>query len=640
MAAYRLVVTSALVVLLLLVLAPFCGASTWTIKPDGTGSAPTIQAGIDLAAPGDTVLLVSGTYTGFGNVNVSFNGKAITVRSATGDPTDCIIDCEEGARGFAFFNYEGPTSILEGVTIINGAAYGVFPDYLGGGLSCFQASPTIIRCVFSNCTGFAGGGASCYLSSATFTDCSFFDNTAGDGGGIYFQGNATTVSGCVFAGNHASTGGGLLCGASNTTITNCTFSNNSAGANGSGISCGATTFSLEKTIVSYNTGGLSVECGSGMPTTIECCDVYGNEGGDWVGCLAGQEGVNGNFSGDPMFCDAAGGDYRLNIASSCAPANNSCGVLVGALPPDCGSTIQCPGDESFAVSAHVTFWELAGFVITNTSGVSLSFDYYLDADGPGTLVDNGDPASLAETTPVLAPGQAYFPPEAALEFPHLTGYAEQHVTYHINETGNPGANESCTTTIVFVPSVAVAISAFAARPLNDGVELTWRVAADEAIKGFEIYRKTFPEAGQTRLNPAGLIPVTDRTYFDEDVDKGQVYHYTLLVVAADGSKIRSRVVTVSTKSAALELSQNYPNPFNPATVISFVIPTSTRVALAVYAPDGKLVKRLVERAVGPGASQVVWDGTDERGNRVGSGVYFYRLTAGKDTITKKMVLLK
>ena len=83
-----------------------------------------IQATIDAANPGDVVMVADGVYTGAGNRDLSFHGKAITVRSANG-PDACTIDCqgtpEVPYRGFCFSSGEGPDSILMGFTITNGA---------------------------------------------------------------------------------------------------------------------------------------------------------------------------------------------------------------------------------------------------------------------------------------------------------------------------------------------------------------------------------------------------------------------------------------------------------------------------------------------------------------------------------------
>jgi hypothetical protein len=92
--------------------------------------------------------------------------------------------------------------------------------------------------------------------------------------------------------------------------------------------------------------------------------------------------------------------------------------------------------------------------------------------------------------------------------------------------------------------------------------------------------------------------------------------------------------------AAIALGQNHPNPFNPKTTIGFALPEATRVALDVYSASGQHVARLQDGFLPAGQQQVVWNGTDDAGRAVGSGVYFYRLQAGAWSETKKMLLLK
>ncbi len=96
----------------------------------------------------------------------------------------------------------------------------------------------------------------------------------------------------------------------------------------------------------------------------------------------------------------------------------------------------------------------------------------------------------------------------------------------------------------------------------------------------------------------------------------------------------------SLPDAGLRLGQNYPNPFNPSTTISFVLPRESHVTLSIYDIRGRPVKTVRDEIVPEGYREVVWDGRDELGKGVSSGVYFYRLTAGEQTLTKKMVLLK
>jgi hypothetical protein len=90
----------------------------------------------------------------------------------------------------------------------------------------------------------------------------------------------------------------------------------------------------------------------------------------------------------------------------------------------------------------------------------------------------------------------------------------------------------------------------------------------------------------------------------------------------------------------ISLYQNHPNPFVPSTTISFALPERGPVDLAIYDVRGRLVRRLIHGEAVPGRNDVMWNGTDARGRPVGSGVYFYRLSAGDQEMTKRMSLVR
>jgi len=92
--------------------------------------------------------------------------------------------------------------------------------------------------------------------------------------------------------------------------------------------------------------------------------------------------------------------------------------------------------------------------------------------------------------------------------------------------------------------------------------------------------------------------------------------------------------------AAYQLGQNYPNPFNPTTTIEFYLPERTRAAIQIFDLQGRLVRELGAMEYTAGAHQVTWDTLDSSGNKVASGVYFYRLEAKDLTIDKKLVLVR
>jgi hypothetical protein len=92
--------------------------------------------------------------------------------------------------------------------------------------------------------------------------------------------------------------------------------------------------------------------------------------------------------------------------------------------------------------------------------------------------------------------------------------------------------------------------------------------------------------------------------------------------------------------AVFSLNQNYPNPFNPSTEISFGVPVSGHVTLEVYDIMGRMVTTLVNEELSAGSHQVIWDGVNASGESVTSGVYFYKLSQGDNTTTRKMIMLK
>jgi hypothetical protein len=92
--------------------------------------------------------------------------------------------------------------------------------------------------------------------------------------------------------------------------------------------------------VAFSTDGPGVLAYEGIELT--CCDIYGNAGGDWVGSIEDQHGINGNISKDPLFCDPEEGNFALNSDSPCvpfSPPNPECD-LIGAWPAGCGPTAR------------------------------------------------------------------------------------------------------------------------------------------------------------------------------------------------------------------------------------------------------------------------------------------------------------
>ena len=104
--------------------------------------------------------------------------------------------------------------------------------------------------------------------------------------------------------------------------------------------------------------------------------------------------------------------------------------------------------------------------------------------------------------------------------------------------------------------------------------------------------------------------------------------------------IRSPIKPVIPDVPYNALYQNYPNPFNPITTIRYSVAIESPVSLVVYNVQGRKVRTLVNERKPGGIYNVIWNGSNERGQHVASGVYFYKLTIGSHRFVKKMLLLK
>ncbi len=111
-------------------------------------------------------------------------------------------------------------------------------------------------------------------------------------------------------------------------------------------------------------------------------------------------------------------------------------------------------------------------------------------------------------------------------------------------------------------------------------------------------------------------------------------------LAGYSNSVREVQGSDESRPSEFTLSQNYPNPFNPVTNIEFSLPRAAKVRLDIYNIVGQKVRTLVDEEMEPGRYVADWDGKDEKGNSVSSGVYFYRMDAGDFSDIKKMLLVK
>jgi len=262
----------------------------------------------------------------------------------------CVVtDCWAGATtcssvGGAMCITGGGAPVIEHCEFRQSA--GAHAGY-GGGIGVFTGSPSIAWCTFEdNSASNAGGGL--YLqdaAGATVEHCDFIGNTSSEGGGVRVTGGIV-ISNCTFVDNTAtstpSSGGGAGAVLSDGQLLNCTVVYNYSWGQGGGVLSKYGNPTLTNCIIAFNDGAPGVQAyrPEDIPT-VECCDVWGNTSGNYDGVnVPDQTGLNGNISEDPLFCDVPSGDYTIDASSPCAPANNDCSVLIGALDVGCDAPVE------------------------------------------------------------------------------------------------------------------------------------------------------------------------------------------------------------------------------------------------------------------------------------------------------------
>ncbi|MEW5922346.1 MAG: right-handed parallel beta-helix repeat-containing protein [Candidatus Zixiibacteriota bacterium] len=408
----------------LILLVPFTAISGLIHIP---GDSSNIQLGINGALSGDTVLVAAGTYAGDGNRDLEFLGKNVILLGDQG-PELTIIDCGgtevEHHRGFYLHEGEDESAVIEGFTITN--AYDDFAAvYVTG------ATATIRDCIITNnnCSGISGASypnyvrirdciishnlegvtiyGSAYISNSQILhnnsngvgayspsildmdSCLMYDNA---GYGLYFRHGffgIQTINNCTFVGNVS--GMKLVDDPPKTDkvsrmgmITNCLFAFN------------------------QNYG---IDYDWSYPD-LQCCDAYGNAGGDFHGTTELDPAWN-NFSMNPYFCDTAAMDFHIDELSPCAAGHpyNPCGVLIGAYGTGCQYVTDTdmdgvPDEIDNCVSVFNPAQEdLDGDGIGDSCDV-LPRVWYVKADGSGDAptIQAAIDSSIAFDTVLVAAG--------------------------------------------------------------------------------------------------------------------------------------------------------------------------------------------------------------------------------------------
>lgn len=264
-------------------------------------------------------------------------------------------------------------------------------------------------------------------------------------------------------------------------------------------------------------------------------------------------------------------------------------------------------------------------------------------------INAGESRSVASTTGADGTATAVFDAEGDKS----AGSTSLSVTASTSAANSEGTNRDLSVAFSATWDVPVPaeLASFAGQVTTDkDVLLQWSVVSQSNNLGWEVYRSTdmvrFEKVGELVLGAGTTDELMNYSFTDSGYPAVGTLYYYLKQIDLSGHAARSNMIEVvlspvQVLPTANELHQNFPNPFNPETTISFDLKSATVVELSIYDMAGQHIRTLAGgQALSAGSYSYLWDGLDDSGAKVASGVYLYHLTSGEFTSVKKMALLK
>ena len=657
------------------------------------GDAPTIQQGILQAADGDTVLVARGRYY----ENINFKDKDIVVAShyiQSMDRTDIDSTIIDGSRPVhadtascvLIVKYQTRATVLQGFTLTGGTGtrwsdehgYG---DYIeGGGILITRSSPTIRDNIIRNNTAIrkedgttsAGGGAiRCGDGSPLITHNIIRDNEGMYGAGIVMNFAAGEIEYNVIFNNkvyeavaHTSTfgGGGIWIYGDgqrpyvrhNTIVGNQAIDGpGGVSGRGGGILVYDTPATIQNNILWDN---VQLKDGQIYVTGTDHAHIeYNNIMG------AGNDNGDHNIDKDPLFCDPGSQTYTLAENSPCIGSGME-GDTLGALDVDCGIkmvTRDVSGSVNYGAGADTlhfvtTLYNPDGhtvhcFAVLNHvhEAVTDSVELFRTDFGPGNqygiwtgmvtgwdaeetysvksrcydqddsmVYTSYDSVFISTSGPVVY--QSYGLPYT--DHPPMPG-EDIYFQLTLRNTGTQSPARD-----IFVqatPGDSTWISEFWSQPMNYG-----DIAPGDSVTSLSTYWIRVSEDCPGNVDIPVIIDISS---------EGVYYWRDSLFVHVD---FPTGVRDDNPLPDDYKLYDNYPNPFNPATHIAYDLPALDDVSLDIYNMSGEKIRTLYRGSQSAGHQSLEWDGRNDHGVPVSSGVYVYKLYTDHYQASHKMLLLK
>jgi len=560
----------------------FVDSKNTTVPSNGTKENPyqSIQQGLDAASDGDTVKVVSGTYA----ENLVIQGKTIVLYGAYNDDfterdfvANLTILQGDATESVVTLNEAG-SSIVNGFNVTGGtrSSLEVYYDN-GGGFYCYGGSPTISNNIIEK------NDAHPPTESG---------NEVG-GGGIYSIDADINILNNIIRNNQAGRGAGINVNGGNVTIRGNKISGNIADSDhGGGLYIGAPNAEISENDIIENEVGRDIGYGWGGGIVIL------NEGSHAVISNNRIIANSAPTEGSGVFIDDGAGALIQNnlIANNACTQDGGVAIYVDGAgegnPGDLGSTatiINCTVVGNFCTTAVAGG---NGIEVERNSQVIVENSIFWGNGGDDFFVDGS-----SKLTVTFCNSEESIQGEGNFQGDPLFAN-EDSDDFHLQSTGGR-----------WDPLANAGNGAFVA----DAADSPCLDAGNPAT---EFANESSPNGGRVNLGWYGNT------------------------AEASKSANISSVEQITSLPEIFALHQNFPNPFNPTTTIAYDLPKAENVVLKIYNVLGHEVRTLLNTRQQPGVKSVDWDGKNELGLKVSSGVFIYRLQAGSAVQSKKMIMLK
>ncbi len=606
-------------------------------------------AGITGFSGGGGIAVWNGSVTISGNAIsgcVAQSGGGIYLYQATASITENAISGAQPNAEYTGTRNGGGIYARQSDVTMAGNVISSNTGYQEGGGIYAKLSPLSMSgdSIYSNAAVVNGGGICSDHSSLSMHNTYITDNVASSmGGGVYHRAAQLDMANSLVAANKTyAIAGGVYADSCWGDWTNNTIDRNTSGFLGGNVFAGAAgALDVRNNIVTYGSpNGFHAVAETNI--TFQYNNCFGNTPADVVTLLPDTT----NSSRNPAYADTTGMDYYLGVHSGSVDAGDPAGNDPDGSIADQGA-FGGPG-AIFAAPAYVR--NLVAAAVNDTT-IEISWDGFVPT-GLDYYAIYSDTASgfLPDVSNFVGSVDA-----SVNSFPHHpVGGCRRYRVCVVSDAGYAGgySNEALACAAgpdLIPPTVAVVYPAggesFAP---GDTVDIRWAAADNRQVDSVSVFYSQ--NAGSDFILIASGEP-NDSLYrwIAPEIASDSCL---VKIVAFDPGKltgeglcggffsIRATTGVGDLPAIAFSLSQNYPNPFNPSTTIEYSLAKTSPVEIAIFDVNGRKVRTLVGGIETQGAHKAVWNGKNDRGTSVASGMYFYRLAAGDFTQIRKMILLR